>query len=200
MRYGAKLTVERAFRIDIRQLKAAGYLCGFHSGTIKSEGDSEGVWFAISTDDEFPGGKYIWFKYSIIQKNGEIEKYDYKVPLSVTKCHFGGVRYWFLCYANLRHCCGNRVTTLYLGAGANVFACRHCHDLSYNSRNKDRRNSLYPVIEKCRIERERNKIILAKGYRAYYDGNLTRKGKRVMKMNKKIEQCYNYPIFTHFSL
>lgn len=190
-RYGAKSTVEQTFSIDIRQLKAVGYLCGYHSGTLKSAGDSYGVWFAISVDDEFSGGKYIWFKYSIACKNGEVRKYDYKIPISVTKCYFGGVRYWFRCYANLRHCCGNRVTTLYLMSGANIFACRHCYDLSYNSRNKDRKNAFYPIFESSRLGRERDGIMHKKGFRLHYAGKLTRRGKRAMKIYRKINEYKN---------
>jgi len=194
-RYGAKSTVEQVFCVDIRQMKKAGYLDGnYYSGRIgEMSGSKNNVWFAISTDpeDEFLGGRYIRFVYSVIDQRGETIKYDYKIPISVTKCYFGGVRYWFRCYANLRHCCGNRVTTLYLMSGANIFACRHCYDLSYNSRNKDRKNAFYPIFESSRLGRERDGIIHKKGFRLHYAGKLTRRGKRAMKIYRKINAYKN---------
>lgn len=187
-RYGSKLTVEQAFRIDIRDLKKRGYLDGNYYSTSVRDDNNNSIWFAVSTDpdDDFLGGRFIRFVYSAKSQSGEVSHYDYKIPISTTPCHFGGVRYWFRCYANLRHCCGNRVTTLFIVPGVNIFACRHCYDLSYNSKNKNRREAFYLIIEKSRLERERNKIILTKGYKSQYAGLPTRKCNRVMKMNRKM--------------
>jgi Zn-finger protein len=52
------------------------------------------------------------------------------VYLDWTPCHFGGQRPWFLCPA---HGCGRRVALLYGGA---IFACRHCHQLTYQSQRE----------------------------------------------------------------
>lgn len=58
---------------------------------------------------------------------------DYPVNLDWTACHLGGKRPWFLCPASG---CGRRVAILY--NGGNVYACRHCYDLVYESqREKD---------------------------------------------------------------
>jgi hypothetical protein len=57
---------------------------------------------------------------------------DYHVRLAVTRPHFGGCRWWFLCplIVNDRPC-GRRVAKLYLRG--KYFGCRHCHDLTYTS-------------------------------------------------------------------
>lgn len=195
-RYGAKLTVEKVFRIDIRDLKKRGYLDGNYYGVSVRDDKNNSIWFSISTDpdDEFLGGRFIRFTYSVTDENGKVQHYDYKIPLSTTRCHFGGVRYWFRCYANLRHCCGRRVATIFIVPGVNIFACRHCYDLSYNSRNKNRREAFYPLIEKSRLERERNKIVLGKGNKFIYAGFPTRKYERVRKMNLKIEAYSKTPL------
>lgn len=52
---------------------------------------------------------------------------EYSVLLTQTPCHFGGVRQWFLCPARG---CGRRVAVLY---GGEIFACRTCHQLAYES-------------------------------------------------------------------
>lgn len=60
----------------------------------------------------------------------------YNVPIVSTPCRFGGKRYWFMC-PGLRSdnsACGRRVGKLYKPHHARLFLCRHCHDLSYRSR------------------------------------------------------------------
>jgi len=49
-----------------------------------------------------------------------------QVPIVWTPCHLGGRRPWFCCTV-----CRRRAAILY-GAG-DLFACRHCYDLSYAS-------------------------------------------------------------------
>ena len=59
---------------------------------------------------------------------------DQDVSITTTPCHYGGMRYWFLCTSVVDgKLCENRVTKLYLPPGGNIFACRHCHDLTYES-------------------------------------------------------------------
>lgn len=194
-KFGSKLTVEQVFRIDIRDLKKRGYLDGNYYGVSVHDDRNNRIWFAISTDpkDEFLGGRFIHFRYSA-NNGGIIKHYDYKIPISTTHCHFGGVRYWFRCYANLRHCCGNRVATLFIVPGVNIFACRHCYNLSYNSRNKNRRYAFYPLVEKNRLERERNELTFRKGNKFQYAGVPTRKYERLRKMNIKIEAYSKMPL------
>lgn len=55
---------------------------------------------------------------------------EYAVELVHTPCHFGGERTWFLCPARG---CGRRVAILY---GGGIFACRHCHQLVYESQRE----------------------------------------------------------------
>lgn len=55
---------------------------------------------------------------------------DYPVQLVRTPCHYGGERAWFLCPARG---CGRRVAILY---GGNIFACRHCYRLAYQSQRE----------------------------------------------------------------
>lgn len=62
--------------------------------------------------------------------NGEWQDKRYPVRLTWTACHYGGQRAWWLCPAVG---CGRRVAVLYGGA---VFACRHCHQLTYKSQSE----------------------------------------------------------------
>jgi hypothetical protein len=66
----------------------------------------------------------------------EWKSIEQRVPITWTNCHFGGRRPWFVCSvrANGRYC-GRRVAVLY-GAGE-LFACRNCHQLAYESQQED---------------------------------------------------------------
>jgi len=50
------------------------------------------------------------------------------VPLTVSYPHFGGTRWWFRCPV-----CRRRVAVLYRPPRVKQLACRHCHDLTYES-------------------------------------------------------------------
>ena len=69
--------------------------------------------------------------YAYRKNGGEWESLDYPVELQTTDCHYGGVRYWFICPTTD---CGRRVALLYLDG--KYFACRHCHQLAYRSQRQ----------------------------------------------------------------
>ena len=66
------------------------------------------------------------------RNRGEEEWQDesYPIYLDWTPCHLGGQRPWFPCPARG---CGRRVALLY---GGGIFACRHCHQLAYDSQRE----------------------------------------------------------------
>ncbi|MHC5156034.1 MAG: hypothetical protein ACYSO3_07945, partial [Planctomycetota bacterium] len=56
------------------------------------------------------------------------------IQITTTPCYYGGERYWFLCPAAVDGVlCEDRVGKLYLPPGAQVFGCRQCHGLTYES-------------------------------------------------------------------
>ena len=70
------------------------------------------------------------------------------IEISETACNLGGKRYWF-------HCpfCGRRIAILYQDGGA--FACRQCHELTYNSVQPPKRDFLQRQSDMNKIlERE----------------------------------------------
>src|SRR5499433_2051421 len=58
-----------------------------------------------------------------------------RVPIRLTACHLGGVRPWFVCpvYCDGRHC-GRRAAILY--CAGELFACRRCYGLAYQSQQQ----------------------------------------------------------------
>jgi hypothetical protein len=113
---------------------------------------------------------------------GEKKDFDYKIPLTSTPCRYGGKRYWFICpwYKNGKYC-GRRVGTLY--KDGDYFACRHCYELTYASRNASGPYKPFvsaPDVDKAREEAKR----------MYYRGKPTRKFRRYMKLDEKFEMGF----------
>lgn len=72
------------------------------------------------------------------------------IDLETTPCNFGGERWWFRC--PLRNGpdgsrCGRRCFKLHEPPGANLFGCRECYDLTYESAQTAHEfDSLYGAI------------------------------------------------------
>jgi hypothetical protein len=92
--------------------------------------------------------------YSVRPSEAWSRKEDvrYQVWLAWTPCNFGGERPWFLCPGIVNGvACGRRVAKLYLRG--RYFLCRHCHDLTYASRQQS--SALNVAERKCqRIRRK----------------------------------------------
>jgi hypothetical protein len=62
------------------------------------------------------------------------EAVEYMIVLTTTTPQFGGVRWWAWCpFMGSSERCLQRVRCLYLPPGAEEFACRGCHTLTYRS-------------------------------------------------------------------
>lgn len=163
------------------------------SGTISWKNcygeETSSISIAVST---LHGDNHIRFQYTTTDRNtGEKTKYDYKVELTTTNCNFGGVRYWFICPLSKNSVyCGRRVAKLYKAPGANHFGCRHCYDLSYESRNETRLarpgGIAFPLVLEKRIEGLRQTM-----KRRTYRGRPTKKAKKAKKLHA-LEQRMDY--------
>jgi len=85
--------------------------------------------------------RQVILSYSWQKPSGESGRLDYPVNLETTSCHYGGVRYWFICPAVT---CGKRVAKLYLGD--KYFAYR----LTYNSQRETKGDRGYRGAGKVR--------------------------------------------------
>jgi hypothetical protein len=110
--------------LDVRQLKRRGCL---HAGWSRiwqwSRGGERVAWICIDASDG-----QITLRYRNRWRGGEWQGRHYPVAVEWTPCHFGGDRAWFRCPA-----CGRRAAILY---GANVFVCRRCLHLAYESQRE----------------------------------------------------------------
>ena len=126
------------------------------------------------------GPSYIRLMYTMTDRNtGKETPFDYRVQLVTTPCHLGGVRWWFICPLSRNGVpCGRRVGILYRPPRADYYGCRHCYDLSYESRNGSRRGRLDRMDHFLSLDRRRERLL--KGMKRWtYRGRPTRKARRL---------------------
>jgi hypothetical protein len=128
--YSKKTECDLLDRLDITEFKKAGmlnkggnWICKCNSGLI--------IKISVFLSEI---NSYITIKHKIEEAH-EIKDFEINIPLVHTPCNFGEKRYWFACRM-IRNgfCCGRKVGVLY--KVGNYFACRHCHRLTYASKNR----------------------------------------------------------------
>jgi len=152
-----KNTVEESRSVSIAFLGKHDYFCGFRSGVISwtncfgEQTSSIGV--TVDTAEHDP---HVRFQYTNMRRStGEKTECDYKVILVSTPCNFGGVRWWFICPLTTNSVpCGRRVAKLYCPPGAIYYGCRHCYNLSYDSRNEPRLARPGATDHRLKVERQ----------------------------------------------
>jgi hypothetical protein len=177
-------------KIETSFLRKHKYFTGWRNGQITwTSGFSENktsVGIEVFTSIIPDGQNYCRIHYTQTNNyTNEEKKFDYKIPLVTTACNYGGKRYWFICpwYKNGTYC-GRRVGVLY--KDGDYFACRHCYDITYASRNLSGRakqfgSSLsFPEVDKLREEVKRT----------HYKGKLTRKYLRYLKAEEQAESSF----------
>ena len=191
--FDAKTTVEQATQLNIFKLKEFGLLHGYVAMTLtwtrRLSGNKSSIGILVDTED-----LYAKVNYTVTDRNtGKKTDYDYKISLTTTTCNFGGVRYWFICPLSKNGVyCGRRVGTLYLASGGNYFGCRHCYDLSYESRNECRLgrfgNIGFTLVAERKIEELYKQI-----KRWTWRGRPTRKARKLKTLEAKIHAHLDSP-------
>lgn len=171
-------------------LKKYGYLDGWKSGGIEWTSGWSGTKSSISiTVSTMDGDNYIRFQYSQTDNNGEKTEFDYKARLVSTDCSYGGKRWWFICPLTKKGVACNRLVGVLYKDG-DYFGCRHCYELTYKSKNENRKSKYYHLF---RILDTSQKIeeIEDKMKREFYAGKPTRKYRRVMKIHQQTMPYYD---------
>jgi hypothetical protein len=128
-----KTCAETCDAIDLAFLKRQGWLDpgGFSRGPLRwSLGGrvTSEITCTVDLTDEADPVLRLSYTY-----NGS--PVGYPVRLTTTAPHYGGARWWFLCPLIARGMeCDRRVRKLY--RVGRYFGCRHCHDLTYKSRQE----------------------------------------------------------------
>ncbi len=126
-------------RLSIFDLERFDFFVGYNCGSVvwtNHYGEKNTIGVDATTYTEDPHVRLYYTQTNI--STGIKEDLDYRIPLTTTPCNLGGKRYWFICPWQVNGTyCGRRVGVLY--KGTKYFACRHCHNLTYSSRNQNRR-------------------------------------------------------------
>ncbi len=154
---------------------------GYYSGTItwSRNGEKTGSISILSFVGE--NEKYVRLIYTQTDRfTDEKKDFDYKVSLATTPCNFGGNRYWFVCSASRGgKYCGRRVGTLY--KDGDYFACRHCYNLSYSSRNL---GGIFKSAGQVVSEPELEELYMSIKTK-YYKGKMTKRYKRYLQKERR---------------
>jgi len=184
-----KNTVEDCRCISMSFLRKNGYLSGFQSGRIvwtnRSGEETASMGAIVSTSD---GEGYMRLSYTMTDRDtGKKTDFDYKVKLATTPCYLGGVRWWFICplSKNGVHC-GRRAGKLYCPPGSKYYGCRHCYDLSYESRNESRHGRLAHMGRYLMLDRQIEKL-REQMSRWTYRGQPTRKAQRLCVLTARLD-------------
>lgn len=180
----AKTEADYLMKIEISRLKKQGFLQSWRSGTM--------TWTNGFTDHKssiglmvsaLEGDGHMQLTYTQTEYNGEKKKFDYKIPLTTMACRFGGKRRWFICpFFRDGQYCGRRVGVLY--KCGDYFACRHCHNLTYHSRNENRRYKNF-LLFATMTTYDKIHELEEEVKRPYYAGRPTRKQRRLDRLYKK---------------
>lgn len=190
----SKTEAESIIRISTSYLKNEGYFRGYTrrgsiSWTASFTGKTDSVMIEVSTSGDTGSLRIQYTQTAPGAKRGE--DFDYQIPLTTTPCHFGGKRYWFRCpWYNNGKFCGRRVGVLF--KDGDYFACRHCYNITYSSRNENRRHiPLIPLFDAIPIHDE---IVRLEGEMTtpYYRGKPTKKKQKIQKLYKKLEKFTKY--------
>ncbi|MBI3589935.1 MAG: hypothetical protein HY094_00980 [Candidatus Melainabacteria bacterium] len=172
----SKTTVEDCLALSVFFLNKNGSFRNSGSGTLSwsdSFGNNDCVAYSINLS---PFTSDIELHYSVTEDLNISNDIDQLFLLTTTSC-FLGKRYWFICS------CGKRIAVLYQPPNSNYFRCRHCHNLTYESRNlvayKKRLGKPPTLLELEQLESNIK--------RRYYNGKITKKYRR---FNKKATQFY----------
>jgi hypothetical protein len=96
-------------------------------------GRSFSVDYELDTREPDEAFAQLWYGW-VWTPTGEPDWVDYRVDLTATWPHLGGLRWWFVCPLLVGGvACRRRVGKLYLPPRARYFGCRHCHRLTYTS-------------------------------------------------------------------
>ena len=178
-----KMLIGRAFRMDVQMLKRQG-LFNFDSSVSwsfywqkdKRTGPSLECRFVHDAQGQ-PG---LRLEYTVVNNtSGERKDFDYVVSLVTTPCHFGGVRWWFICPLTKNNVpCQRRCRYLYLPPGSMLLGCRECFELTYETRQRHR-DRFYEWYHKPMHDMEQAKKVL----------DTTRSFKKMAKAMRKIKKA-----------
>jgi hypothetical protein len=135
----SRLTVEDCLPLEVGSFRRAGVFDP-PAKTVCTTGwtDAYGGWLgAIEywVTQEQSGRLAVLIKAQYARLESLLRRLDdCLIPLTTTRPHLGGRRFWFRCpIVRDGRLCNRRVRKLHLPPGQQVFGCSDCYDLTYKS-------------------------------------------------------------------
>jgi hypothetical protein len=123
-RRDSKDTTSSFLQLDVRWLQRRGLLAPGRTFSLQWTPENKRVAsIRVHTEQD----RVFLFYQHRANHEDDCRSEEYPIVLEWTRCHYGGMRAWFLCPVRG---CGRRVAILH---GSDIFACRHCHKLAYES-------------------------------------------------------------------
>jgi hypothetical protein len=181
--------LEGLLSIDTTKLNKGGYFVGYKLGNLSWDHDScqrnNSIGIVVDLRDQ----PYIriWYTSSDTY-DGVTKNFDYNVLLSSTPCHFGGIRWWFICPIYINGiACGRRVRKLY--KLKDYFACRECHNLCYSIQNENHRWEMNGLLKTFRYSLRSNTLMDEISI-YIYNGKITRKMQRFISLEQQANDSF----------
>lgn len=180
----SKTEVDELKKIETSFLKKHKYFMGWKSGLITWTSDwsqnKSSVSIEVSTSN-----KYLRIYYTQTNRDTQEKKdFDYKIPLVTTSCNYGGARFWFICpWYKSGVYCGRRVGVLY--KDGDYFACRHCYNLTYASRNLSGKYKMFGNVTAPNVDKARERVKIT-----HYKGKPTRKYLSYLRKEERLENAF----------
>lgn len=164
---------------------------GERSGIISWTGGI-GAESSISVNSSITDGIcWIRLRYSQTDWDGKKESYDYKIPLTTTKCKLGGKRYWFLCpLTKGGKPCGKRVGKLYIAD--KYFGSRTCYELGYREQYRKyagKHSRDFKIIRLADDIAEKKEKMRVK----FWKGQPTKRFSKLMNQSEKLWKLARHP-------
>jgi hypothetical protein len=138
-RWTTRLTVESCLSLEIGDLVRAGAF-EVEPGTRCSTAWNDDAGVPISSITfrvlpDYSGALAIHFEHQVPATSCTPERIQRQiVRLTLTKCNFGGIRFWFRCpQIRGNYPCKRRIRIIYSTPRERLFGCRECHYLTYRS-------------------------------------------------------------------
>lgn len=188
-----KNTAEDCTSLSISKLKEFDLLTGCCSTTLTWTRSLSGHKSSVGLIVDILNEPHIKLNYTITDRDGNKTDYDYKVALTTTQRNFSGKRYWFICPLSVNGVfCGRRVGRLYLSPGGNYFGCRHCYNLSYESRNESRLGRIGQLGYLLKVDKQYEDL-RDTVKRWTYKGRPTKKARKLHALEAKLNAYVHKP-------
>lgn len=124
------------------------------------------------------------------------DKINQKIYIQSQKCNLGGDRHWFICPV-----CHSRVGKLFLSG--EYFVCRRCGDVTYSSKNINRKSNFFIVFNCINMDKKLRELE-SKIIKKTYKNKPTKSFQRYLRLYNKLhsydsllEKANKNPEFFH---